>query len=322
MIPTFNQEDSIGRAIESCLMQDYPNLEIVVSDDCSTDGSADVIAGYLEDSRLKFFRNEINLGRVANYRRSLYERITGAWTLNLDGDDYLHGNDVISCLVSEILQHPTEGIVAVMGSQLTTDVALGRSTKRPARSVPGLYEGADLFLGWDRMYFGHLATLYKVDLARSIDYYRSDTISSDWESILRLMLLGKVAVLDKVIAVWSIHGKNISSRRDMTNAIDDYNYIEASYSDAIEKGVNRGRLARWHRRMVRMQTRSLWSSNIPMSYKIRCLVPFVARRYPFAIGEFFLPKAIALNILREFPALFTRVRALYFKLTDGRAVAE
>ena len=36
-IPTYNHERYIGRAIESVLAQDYPRVEIVVSDDCSTD---------------------------------------------------------------------------------------------------------------------------------------------------------------------------------------------------------------------------------------------------------------------------------------------
>jgi glycosyltransferase involved in cell wall biosynthesis len=322
MIPTFNQEDSIGRAIESAIMQDYPNLEIVVSDDCSTDGSASAIARYFGDDRLRYCRNETNIGRVANYRKLLYERVTGAWTINLDGDDYLHESDAISCLVSGILQHRGERIVAVVGSQLTRDSASGRSTKSPALSRPGLYEGVDLLLGWDRLHFGHLATLYNVELARGIGYYRSDTISSDWESILRLVLHGKVAVIDKVVAVWNIHDKNISGHRDIINAIEDYDYIEASYSYAIANGVDRERLDGWYRRMVRMQTRNLWSSSLGMSYKVTRLVPYIARRYPFAAWEFFLPKAIALNILRQFPALFSRARALYFRLTERRAVAE
>ena len=37
MIPTYNQENYIAQAIESVLMQDYENLEIIISDDCSTD---------------------------------------------------------------------------------------------------------------------------------------------------------------------------------------------------------------------------------------------------------------------------------------------
>jgi cellulose synthase/poly-beta-1,6-N-acetylglucosamine synthase-like glycosyltransferase len=39
MIPTFNQADFVGEAIESAARQDYPNLEVVICDDASTDGT-------------------------------------------------------------------------------------------------------------------------------------------------------------------------------------------------------------------------------------------------------------------------------------------
>lgn len=43
MIPTFNQGNILYRAIESSIMQDYPDLEIIVSDDCSTDNTFEKI---------------------------------------------------------------------------------------------------------------------------------------------------------------------------------------------------------------------------------------------------------------------------------------
>jgi len=42
MIATYNQERFIGEAIESAMAQDYPNLEIVVCDDCSTDRTYEI----------------------------------------------------------------------------------------------------------------------------------------------------------------------------------------------------------------------------------------------------------------------------------------
>ena len=55
MIPAFNQADVLGTAVESALLQDYPNLEVVVSDDCSTDGSEEVIKKYVTDCKIEFF---------------------------------------------------------------------------------------------------------------------------------------------------------------------------------------------------------------------------------------------------------------------------
>ena len=171
MIPTFNQEKFIAKAIESALMQDYPNLEIIVSDDCSTDSTPRVVKGYLADNRLRYYKNEKNLGRIGNYRKTLYERVTGEWTLNLDGDDYLYENSVISCMASRLLAYKNENIVAVMGPQLTTYSSSGMSIKSSTNYTAGLFEGTDILLDWNRLHFGHLAILYNVDLSRKIDYY-------------------------------------------------------------------------------------------------------------------------------------------------------
>ncbi|MBE6181195.1 MAG: glycosyltransferase family 2 protein [Rikenellaceae bacterium] len=66
MIPCYNQENFIAQAIESVLMQDYENLEVVVADDCSTDQTGEIAQRYRSDLRYRYIRNAINRGRVEN----------------------------------------------------------------------------------------------------------------------------------------------------------------------------------------------------------------------------------------------------------------
>ena len=56
MIPTYNQAKYISKAIESALNIDYSNIEVIVSDDCSTDNTEEVISKYLEDNRFKYIK--------------------------------------------------------------------------------------------------------------------------------------------------------------------------------------------------------------------------------------------------------------------------
>ncbi len=65
-IPTYNQQEYLAAAVESALAQQYPNLEIIVADDCSTDETEKIVQPYLLDKRLKYFKNENNVGRVLN----------------------------------------------------------------------------------------------------------------------------------------------------------------------------------------------------------------------------------------------------------------
>ena len=60
MIPTYNQEDYIGEAVESALRQDYSNLVVVVTDDCSTDKTGEIAIKYIPDHRFKYVKNAVH----------------------------------------------------------------------------------------------------------------------------------------------------------------------------------------------------------------------------------------------------------------------
>lgn len=72
MIPTYNQSAFIVEAVESALMQDYENLEVIVLDDCSDDNTQKLLQAFNSDSRFYYHRNKKNIGRVKNYRKLLY----------------------------------------------------------------------------------------------------------------------------------------------------------------------------------------------------------------------------------------------------------
>src|ERR1700750_513142 len=111
MIPAYNQANFLPMAIESALAQYYENVEIVVSDDCSTDNTGDLIKKYINDKRVRYFRNEFNCGRVANYKQTLENRTTGKWVVNLDADDYFTDPSFISKAITYIHANGKEKIV-------------------------------------------------------------------------------------------------------------------------------------------------------------------------------------------------------------------
>lgn len=100
IITAWNVEDYIRQAIESCVNSDYRDLEIIVVDDCSTDGSLKIIDEFrVKDERVQVIQNEINCG--AGMSRSIgVENATGEYVIFLDGDDWLNP-DFIKSLVEE-----------------------------------------------------------------------------------------------------------------------------------------------------------------------------------------------------------------------------
>ena len=89
-IPAYNNEDTIEDAIRSVLGQTYEAVEVVVVDDCSLDGTAAIVEKLQkEDGRVRFLRNEKNLGMVGNWNKCLWET-RGSYVKLLCGDDILY----------------------------------------------------------------------------------------------------------------------------------------------------------------------------------------------------------------------------------------
>ena len=86
IMPAYNGETYIAEAIESIQKQTYPNWELIIIEDCSTDRTLSVIEGYLQDQRIKLFRNEYNLG-IAASRNKAMELAGGKYIATQDDDD-------------------------------------------------------------------------------------------------------------------------------------------------------------------------------------------------------------------------------------------
>jgi glycosyltransferase involved in cell wall biosynthesis len=88
LIPCFNQESVITETVLSALDQTYENVEVVVSDDASTDSTPRLLEDLQKQyhPKLKVFLNDTNLGVTKNHTRGLLE-CTGEYIAFLDGDD-------------------------------------------------------------------------------------------------------------------------------------------------------------------------------------------------------------------------------------------
>lgn len=87
IMPLNNCEQFVGHAIESVLNQTYPNFELIVVDDYSTDNSASIVESYVrKDSRVKLYKLEKNQG-VSNARNIGIENAEGKYIAFLDSDD-------------------------------------------------------------------------------------------------------------------------------------------------------------------------------------------------------------------------------------------
>lgn len=84
---TYNGEDYLEKQLQSILNQTYSNLEVVIVDDQSADGTEAIVLDYLKkDARIKYYKNPVNLGFNKNFERAI-SLSTGTYVAISDQDD-------------------------------------------------------------------------------------------------------------------------------------------------------------------------------------------------------------------------------------------
>jgi glycosyltransferase involved in cell wall biosynthesis len=112
LIPTFNYSRYLPEAIESVLSQDFPDFELIIADDCSSDDTAEVVKPYCQrDSRIQFIAHPANMGMVNNWNYCL-ERAQGEYIKFIFGDDKLCGPNALGRMLAMLKSDPAATLAA------------------------------------------------------------------------------------------------------------------------------------------------------------------------------------------------------------------
>lgn len=220
-IISYNQENFIREAIESVILQDYPNVELCISDDASTDNTSKVILEYVDklvtypNIKIKYLLNQDNCGIVKNYNKVL-NLCTGDYIAWLDGDDLFLAGKISAqvkfmqenpkCVIShtevEAFDNSTNEIIFK-----SNDIKINRNGN--ARTL--LRHGA---------IFNNCTTMVIGDWQRKIRFDENYRVLGDWLNKVELLLAsgGLIQYLDINLSRYRVHGNN-TSRRDGSKVI-------------------------------------------------------------------------------------------------------
>lgn len=122
---TYNSAETIVETLDSINNQSYPNIELIVSDDASTDNTVEIVRDWMDRHKSRFTHTELitvpeNKGVTANYNRAS-KMCKGEWIKEIDGDDCLLPN-CIEIYVDYVTTHPETiylfGKVEVFGENI------------------------------------------------------------------------------------------------------------------------------------------------------------------------------------------------------------
>jgi len=144
-LPVYNGEEFLAEAVDSILAQTYADLELVISDNASTDGTERICRDYTaRDSRVHYYRSEDNLGASWNFNR-VFELANGDYFKWAAHDDRCEPEYLERC-VKVLDENPEIVLVYPRSKRITLDGQL-----LPSRKRYDLHE--DAAVPWERFRF-------------------------------------------------------------------------------------------------------------------------------------------------------------------------
>jgi glycosyltransferase involved in cell wall biosynthesis len=214
-VVTLNATDYLRGTLAAMLAQDYPNLEILVSDNGSTDDTASLVASMtLGDPRVRFRRNETTVPMHEHYGQCL-QAARGEFFAMLCDDDVINPS-FVSSLVAVAVRQP--GINVVVAANATIDEQ-GNVIQRYPTPDWEYIDGPDFVLHWLQgrtpRYFASVTTfLARTQLIREFGGYRSFAGARNDDNLLFLQcaITGRVGFARNALFSWRMYGTSQGGR--------------------------------------------------------------------------------------------------------------
>ncbi len=210
-IPIYNEEATLRRCLDSAVCQGTENIQIVISDNCSTDLTSKICKEY-EDCyhQIKYFRHPLNLGAERNFR-FLLQQVKSKYIMFLAGDDWLD-KGFINAAVDFLEAHPRYVMAtctSVYYDQVTgvrqiatcsSSIEADEPAERVGRFIQNLTDNSEFYGVFHR-------TVLNCD--------RLPVVGADWIWMMKLALSGKIKALKDL----KIHRNNRWDRPDRHHQI-------------------------------------------------------------------------------------------------------
>lgn len=216
LVPVCNGETFLAECLESILAQDFEDMEILIADDASTDGSVALVERYAaRDSRIRWWKNPENLGLPGNHNVCLHQA-RGEYVKFIHADDKLLSTSTIRQMVAALDDNPS---VVLVGCQQHLTGAKSRPTIFSKKS--GVYDGKRMIvtsLAQNTNLIGQpTLTLFRRSAAqRGFD----DRFVGHWDYEMWCHLLeqGDFFYLAEDLATWRVHENQQTARQEETGS--------------------------------------------------------------------------------------------------------
>jgi glycosyltransferase involved in cell wall biosynthesis len=290
LIVTYNHERFVRQALDSALLQRLPQpFEILVSEDCSTDGTRAIVHEYAErhPQLIRLLLSEQNLHSNEVVARG-FRAARGRYVALLDGDDYWTSDDKLRAQV-EFLEARPDLTICFHNVQVVDEhsQSTGRLWNAPGQQeVSGLH---DLLRG---NFIASTSVMYRRTAVAEVPAWYDRFPITDWPLHVIYALAGRIGYLDRTLGAYRLHDggsfSTLGEREKLEANAAFYRQLRACSSGALAAEVARGQRdyflgwaeefrRRGDRRMLLRCVRWAWSGRLGAVPPGRWVLPLAGR---------------------------------------------
>lgn len=274
IVPNYNHAPYLRQRIESILNQTYQDFELILLDDCSKDGSRDIMESYRSNPHVSHVVfNEANSGSAFRQWDKGIALAQGRWIWVAESDDYAEPT-FLERLMTEVSQVPD--CVLAYAATWWVDQKGTKLWETPNSNNVNLYGGTDFIhrkLAVCNSIVNVSECIFRRDCYRPSESYRYEhmRLCGDWLFYVLLAEQGSVVEVEEPLSYYRQHGSNISNdaeRRGLTflEGVDVLDYM-------VEHcGLKRSDYARgWARMWSRYEKQYEFSAEVQKQVRQRLM---------------------------------------------------
>ena len=242
IVPVYNVEEYLPRCLESILGQTYRDLQVILVDDGSTDGSSRLCAEFAErDPRIECIRIS-NSGVSAARNRGL-EAAKGRWIGFVDADDYIEAG-FYETLVTHLTHSDKQIVCCGVRAEDTEGNRIERFKGRRFPAVEQDFDRDDALLRYLNpdtriLYWAVWNKLYSAELLKGIAFENEKVIAEDFDFTLRCFLRsnGLRYIPDELYHYLVRPGSAITGSRFSKNSFDGMFFMDRAVREIQRAGI-------------------------------------------------------------------------------------
>lgn len=216
VLPTYNRADVLKKSIDSVLAQTYPELELIVVDDGSTDGTEELVRG-ISDERIRYFSTKLNRGAAAARNYGIAHASPETEFLAFEDSDDLWHRDKLEKQLRELEQHPEAGFCY---HKISYDMGGGYTAILPDERLPEEKKRGEIYaqLLYDNLVDCPSMLIRKSILSQAGTFDELLKALEDYDLALRLAKIAPAAFVNEVLldSTFSTTGVSGSSANYLT----------------------------------------------------------------------------------------------------------